>query len=71
MSLLERLEAKRREVDRKARAAMNRDDYLWWCDLRELFDQLIEPPMMIVPEDIGAHVYSNAKVPGHVVYRPS
>ena len=69
MSLLERLEAKRREVDQQARASIGDHDYLWWCDLRDLLDEIAataKVPMM---------VYENIKVepewpnsPGYIVY---
>ncbi len=69
MSLLARLEAKRREIDREARSTIGQDDYIWWCELRELFDELISPPMIKVPPGFKFGVDELNYSAGYIVER--
>jgi hypothetical protein len=74
MGLIERLEAKRREVDEECRDPhLNRETYLWWCDLRDILDEAIEmshpPLMMAISDEISESDWVEFRKQGYIEYR--
>ncbi len=72
MGLIEKLEAKRREVDDEVRESMRFDEYDFKAaDLRDLLDEVlasIHPPlMMVVPDDYMEHM-AELTAGGHLVW---
>lgn len=69
MTLIERLEAKRRDVDEECRDPhANRETYLWWCDLRDVLDEVIvlmKPPMIT---GLSIDFDSKFNEPGYIVW---